>query len=330
MRHYVGIDIAKKKFDCAWLRDVEKLKIKTKALPNHKQGHEGLVKWLKQHVSNELSSIHVVMEATGVYYEALAYVLVSHGVEVSVVNPARIHDFAKGLGTQHKTDKQDSVILARYGALIQPPLWQPERAEIRELKALLSRLSMLEKDLQRELNRQEQAELSDASEVVQTSIRGMIEQLRREIERVKQQVDDHIDQYPDLKQDRELLTTVPGVGSVLSREMVALLRSRDFRCAGQASAFVGLVPKLCESGQWKGRSRLRKNGSSQLRAKLYMAAIVAIQHNPDIRHQYQRLLKAGKTKMQALGAAMRKLLQICYGVLKHQSEYQPQLVVPSN
>src|SRR5690606_16385462 len=120
---------------------------------------------------------------------------------------------------------------------------------------------------------------------------------------------------------------IPGVGSVLSREMVALLRSRDFSSAGQAAAFVGLVPKLCESGQWKGRSRLRKNGPGRFRAKVDMAAVVATQHNPDIRYQYQRLLKAGETKMHALGAAMRKLLQICYGVLKHQSKYQPELAL---
>ena len=99
----------------------------------------------------------------------------------------------------------------------------------------------------------------------------------------------------------------------LSREMVALLRSRDFEYAGQSAAFIGLVPKQKQSGLLKGRTTLCKNGSSRIRAKLYMAAIVAIQHNPDIKAQYKRLLAAGKTKMQALGTAMRKLVQICFG-----------------
>lgn len=207
-------------------------------MPNHKDGFVQLVSWLRDQISADLTSIHVVLEATGVYHEAVAYALASEGVAISIVNPARVRDFAKGLGTQHKTDQKDSVILARFGALIRPDLWEPERPEIRELKALLARLSMLGKDQRREQNRQEQAVISDASQVVLASIEAMIAQLQREIERVKQQIDDHIDNYPDLKKDRELLLTIP-----------------------------------------------------------------------------------------AVGAAMRKLVQICYDVLKHQSEYQPQVAL---
>jgi len=267
------------------------------------------------------------MEATGVYHEALAYALEAQGFLVSLVNPAFIRDFAKGLGSRHKTDKKDSLILARYGALVQPDRWVPEPEEIRALKALLARLSALEKDLQRELNRREKAEISQSSAVVLDSITVMVDQLRQEVARVRQQIDDHIDRHPDLKSDRELLSSIPAIAQVMSREMLGVLRGRDFNNAGQVAAFMGLVPKLQESGQWRGRTTLTKNGNSRLRAKLYLAAVVATKHNPDVRAQYQRLLKAGKTKMQAIGAAMRKLVQICYGVLKHQSEYQPQCAI---
>jgi transposase len=325
MTYYVGVDVSKKKLDCAWLREVEKLKVKSKSIPNNLEGHAQLIGWLHQHVSHDLSEIHVVMEATSIYHEGLAYFLVAQGVRVSIANPARVRDFAKGLGMQHKTDKQDGLLLARYGALTQPALWEPEPAEIRELKGLLWRLSALEKDLQREVNRQDRAQMSGSSDVVLTSIRDMIAQLKQEIVRVKRQIDDHIDRHPGLKKDRELLETIPAIGPVLSRELLTLLRSRSFCNAGQAAAFVGLVPKLQESGQWKGRSQLSKKGSGQLRAKLYFAAVVGTRYNPDISLQYKRLLKNGKTKMQALGAAMRKLLQICFGVLKHQSRYQPQI-----
>jgi transposase len=119
--------------------------------------------------------------------------------------------------------------------------------------------------------------------------------------------------------------TIPAIGKVVSREMLSVLHSRQFERASQVAAFIGVVPKLHESGKLKGRTTLSKQGSGRIRAKLYMAAVVAIQHNPDIKNQYERLLKAGKTKMQALGAAMRKLVQICFGVLKHQSEYRPQI-----
>src|SRR5690606_15671623 len=134
-------------------------------------------------------------------------------------------------------------------------------------------------------------------------------------------IDDHIDRHPQLKKDRELMASIPGVGAVISRIMLSLIHSRSFTQARQVSAFVGLVPRIQESGQWKGRSRLSKQGPAKIRAKLYMAAIACAQWNPDIKAQYQRLLANGKSKMQALGAAMRKLVQICFGGVKHQSEY---------
>jgi len=108
----------------------------------------------------------------------------------------------------------------------------------------------------------------------------------------------------------------------MARELVYLFAAKHFKTAKQVAAYVGLIPKLKESGKLKGHTTLSKTGPSRLRAKLYMAAVSACQHNPDIKVQRKRLLKAGKTKMQALGAAMRKLIQICFGVVKNQTEYQ--------
>ncbi|MFT5815975.1 MAG: transposase [Psychroserpens sp.] len=107
-------------------------------------------------------------------------------------------------------------------------------------------------------------------------------------------MDNHIEQNPKLKKDRSILKTIPAVGEVLSREMLAVLNSRDFVKASQAAAFVGVVPKLWGSGKMKGRTTLCKNGPGRIRAVLYMAAIVATKYNPDIKIQYERLLKAGK------------------------------------
>jgi transposase len=326
MNYDIGIDVAKDKIDCLWLKDITSLKIKTKVLPNSAQGFQQLKLWLEKHVCTELSHIYICLEATGVYHEALAYALFKMGVKVSVINPAFIRNFAKGLGVRGKTDKKDSMVLARYSALIRPRLWQPETEDIRILKALLSRLTGLENDLQREHNRLEKAEVSQASKTVIESIELMIKQLSKEVNRIKKLIDNHIEQNPKLKKDRSILKTIPAVGEVLSREMLSVLNSRDFEKASQAAAFVGVVPKLWESGKMKGRTTLCKNGPGRIRAVLYMAAIVATKYNPDIKIQYERLLKAGKTKMQALGAAMRKLVQICFGVLKHQSEYRSQAI----
>lgn len=326
MKYMIGIDVAKDKFDCLWLKDAVTLTAKSKVLPNNPQGYAALRDWLLKHVSTEPATMHVVMEATGIYHEPLAYALHGWGIQVSVVNPAFVRDFAKGMGVRNKTDKKDSMVLARYGVSANLRLWEPEAQAVRELKALLARLAALELDLQRELNRLEKAVISQASALVIESIDLMVQHLKAEKLRLETTIDDHFDQHPDLKKDRQRLMSIPAIGTVLSREMVALLRSRQFEYAGQSAAFVGLVPKQWESGTLKGRTTLCKNGSSRLRAKLYMAAIVATQHNPDIRAQYQRLLAAGKTKMQALGAAMRKLVQICFGVLKHQCEYRSQII----
>src|SRR5690606_10844718 len=228
MTAVVGIDVSKAKLDVTWLRDVESLKIKSKVFGNDKAGHQALLIWLEQQTGQPLTCIHVVMEATGIYHEPLACWLHDHGTQVSVVNPAYVRDFAKGLGSVHKTDKKDSVILARYGALTSPTLWQPEPVEVRELKGLLGRLGALEADMQREENRLEKAEFSQSSAIVLESLRKMIGELQRERDRLEKQIDDHIDRHPGLKQDLALLKSIPGIGPVVSRVMLSVIRSRSF------------------------------------------------------------------------------------------------------
>lgn len=327
MKTVIGIDVSKDKIDCAWLRDIETGKVKTKVLKNNADGFQTLIQWAEKNVQQPVSIIHFVMEATGIYHEALAYALHDAGAPVSVVNPAYIHDYAKSLGSRTKTDKKDSVTIARFAATQQPELWQPEADEIRYLKALIARYEMIEKDLLREGNRLEKAEITQVSDDVVRSINTIIKELTKEKDRIRKLIDDHIDQHPTLKQDRTLLESIPGVGAVISQYMIALIRSRDFSSAKQCSAFIGLNPVIRESGtSVRGRSRLSKMGDARIRAKLYMAAVVAIRHNPDIKNQYERLLRNGKTKMAALGAAMRKLVQICFGVLKHQTPYQAQVI----
>ncbi|RTE67348.1 IS110 family transposase [Amphritea opalescens] len=226
----------------------------------------------------------------------------------------------------HKTDKSDAAMLSYYGEE-QPQdirLWQPEAPEVRELKSLMRRLSALEKDKQREHNRLESCEISDTSDRVRQSLHEMITVIEVEIEKLKQNIDEHIDRHPPLKKNRQLLESIKGIGEVMSRELTYLFAAKRFKTAKQVAAYMGLIPKLKESGKIKGYTALSKTGPSHLRAKLYMAAVTAKQHNPDIRRQYERLLAAGKAKMSALGAAMRKLVQVCFGVVKNQSEFQVQ------
>lgn len=323
----IGIDVSKAKLDCLWIRDLAGMKVKSKIQANTPAGHQALLDWAVKQTGEAVSELHFVMEATGVYHETLAYALHDAGTRVSVVNPARIRDYAKSLGSQTKTDKKDSIIIARYGMTQSPRLWLPERDEIRQLKALIARCDAIKQDIQREQNRMEKARVSAVSIEVRTSIETVHAQLEAERKRLETLIDDHIDNHPGLKQDRALLESIPGVGPVISQQMVAVIRSRSFYRGRECAAFLGLVPKEHESGSSvRGKPRLTKQGDGRIRAKLYMAAVVATRHNPDIRRQYIRLLKRGKSKMSAIGAAMRKLVHICFGVLKHQTPYRPQAV----
>ncbi len=321
--NYIGIDVSKAKIDVLWLKDAKKLKVKTKVLSNNPNGFKQLLDWLDKHIDVTSAQVHIVMEATGVYHEPLAYFLHDRGYVVSVINPAYVRKFADGLGIQHKTDKKDSLVLARYGFLTQPPAWQPEPKPVRQLKALIARVHALEVDLQREQNRLKKADATDTPDNVLSSIDGMICSLKEAIAKLSQDIDDHLDGHPDLKKDKGLLESIPGVGNKVALSMLALIHSRSFVSANQLTAFIGLIPKQRTSGTFKGRSTLSKNGSSNIRALLFLPAVGATRWNQHIKAQYQRLLKAGKTKMQAIGAAMRKLVQLCFGVLKNQRPYDP-------
>lgn len=319
---YLGIDVSKAKLDCTLLDPVTD-KRKAKAVSNDRAGFEALSAWLaKQGVA--MGEVHGVMEATGVYHVQAALWLSDAGMRVSVVNPAQVRDFAKGLAVRTKTDGTDSVILARYGALTQPQPWEAPPLEIRELKALIARLEALEADARRELNRREKALAAKAPALVQESLDNHLASLGKEIARLQQAIDDHINRHPGLKADRERLLSIPAVGDKTANRMLAVLHSRKFTSAEQVAAFLGLVPVEHRSGSSiQKRPRLAKNGDAKTRAVLYMAAIVATRYNPHVKALYARLCAKGKAKMAAIGAAMRKLVHLCFGVIKHQTTYQP-------
>ena len=329
MSHILGIDVSKKKLDCVLLRASEPEKMLHKKVSNDPEGFQALLQWCTRKAACEPKDLHAVMEATGPYYEAVAQALFEQGVVVSVVNPAQISHFAKGLGIKAKNDKQDASVIARFGLMMNPRAWQPEPAEYRELHALLYRLNAVEMDLQRENNRLEKLQASLASSTVIDSLDRSIAFLKEEKARLEKQVQDHINRYPRLREDKQLLESIPAVGPKLSAWMSLLLRNGEhFDGAAQAAAFVGLTPTEHQSGSSiHKKPHLSKHGSSVYRAKLFMPAIVATKYNPDVKAFYQRLLGRGKPKMAAVCAAMRKLLHICFGVIKNKTPYQPQLTL---
>lgn len=319
---YLGIDVAKAKLDCMLLNSSTE-KRKSKSVPNSPVGVTALLDWLDK---QQATDVHVIMEPTGVYHEQAALALTDAGLKLSLVNPAKVRKYAEGIGIKNKTDKLDSAVLARYGAKELPELWQPPSASARTLQLLLTRRDAVAEDLQRENNRKELFEITSVPDVVRQSITASIEFLEKELARLQAQIEQHIDNDPDMRNKRDLLETIPGVGPRVSAHMTALLTGRTFERAEQLAAYLGLVPVMRQSGtSVKLRPHLSKAGPSRLRKLLYMPAVVAIQHNPHVKATYERLRAKGMVKMAALGAAMRKLAHLCFGVVHTGRAYDANL-----
>ncbi|ETH93062.1 transposase [Bordetella pertussis STO1-CHOC-0019] len=284
-------------------------------------GVQALLAWCAKHGAQP-AQLHAILEPTGLYHEQAATALPQ--VRVSLVNPAQARDFAKALALRSKNDALDSYVLARYGQTLSPALWHPAPLHARQLRALLTRREALSKDLLRELNRKEKSQFSPSAPLVDGSIDKAIAFLREQIKQIERAIDQHIDNHPDLKQDCELLNSIPAIGPQAGNAILAVMHNRHIDSAQSLAAYLGVVPVQRQSGSsLNSCARLSKAGPSQVRATLYMAALVGTRHNPHIRALYQRLLKAGKSKKAALGAAMRKQVHLCFGVLKNRIPYQP-------
>lgn len=319
----VGVDVAKASFDVAV--PIKPGQYKTRAkLGNDAAGFAFFGQWLDQHAPGAA----VFMEATGIYHEALALFLFERGHAVHVMNPAQVKAFAQSELSRTKTDRTDAKGIARFGAaaLLAPERlhrWQPLPPAQRELRALVRRLEDIKGLRQMEHNR---LEVADAS--VRSSVETTIELLDEQIALIEQRIASHIDRDPDLRDRRDLLESIPGIGATTSAWLMAHLGDgRRFADPRQVVAYVGLNPRLRESGTGKGRVHISKIGEAALRAKLYFPAMTAKRHNPLLKAMAQRLAERGKPPKVILCALMRKLLHIVWGVLKTGQRFDPDYAV---
>lgn len=317
----LGIDVSKKTLDLCLLREGVKGRVKTRKLKNDLNAASTVIVWLrKQHC--EPKDVHIIMEATGVYHESLAYGLHRAGAMVSLANPHRAREFARGMDILTKNDRVDAYMLACYGALKEPEPWEPPPENIRYLSALLRRRDALVTDRTREKNRLEKCRATDSPPAVTESIESVLQSLSTELNNLDGLIQEHLEQHPELKKDFDLLTSIKSVGCQLGLNMLVILRSHRFKTAEQAAAFLGVVPVEKFSGaSVRGRSRLSKTGPPEIRAKLYLASLCGLRFNPVMKAMYERLCQCGKAKMCAIGALMRKLVHWCYGVLKTQKPF---------
>ena len=316
---YIGIDISKATFDACLVGPAGKPQ--KKSFSNTPDGFAKLLRWAGYLAAD--ATCRYCMEATGSYHEALATFLAESDQWVSVVNPRRTHHAAEATGAGNKTDPADAFGLAEFCRKENPPPWRRAAPEVRTLVAMLRRMQALQDHLTQEKNRLADPGMKEQVEVT-NSLKKSIAFLKGEIASVHKQIDAHIKKHPDLKSDRDLLTSIPGIGDATAAWIMAELPSiAAIASAQSAAAFAGLAPRECRSGTSVHReTHLSKRGNVHLRRILYFPAITAIRFNPAVKALYDRMIARGRAPMAAIGAAMRKLLMLAYGVLKHRKEFE--------
>lgn len=308
---YLGIDIAKAKFDVSLLQNH---RYKHQCFDNHQQGFEKLMSWPPP----ILEDSHACME-TGSYGFALARYLCEQGLKVSIVNPAKVKGFASSELSRNKTDKLDAALIARFCKDKAPRLWQPPSEQEENFQALYRRHDSLNGIKTQELNRLS----SERSEQVRSSIEAHIAYLDEQLEALKGALDLLVLEHEGLKRQAELLQSIPGVGKTTAYFLLSEVNFALFEHVNQRVAFAGLNPKQHDSGSLRGKSPISKVGSSRIRKALYFPAVTASKVNPLIAPLSQRLEQKGHARLSIICAAMRKLLHLAFGVIKNDTPFDP-------
>lgn len=302
---FIGIDVSKATLDVAMRPSGEKLSV---------GNDEASIQALVQRLS-ELRPALIVLEATGGLERSVTGALGSAQLPVVVVNPRQVRDFAKATGQLAKTDRIDAEVLARFAQAVRPPLRPlPDEVSL-ELRALIARRRQLIEMMVAERNR-----LSAASRAVRKRIEAHLRWLEAELERADKDLDQAIRQSPIWKEHEDLLKSVPGIGPIVSRTLLAELPELGTLNRKQIAALAGVAPFNRDSGTFRGRRGIW-GGRATVRAALYMAALVASRRNSVIRDFYKRLRDKGKAPKVALVACMRKLLTILNAMIKHRTRW---------
>ena len=302
---YIGVDIAKAHLDAAMGN--EKCRFANNAL-----GHRQLVNWVKQMPA----SVQVICEPSGGYERALVGALARARIKVSLVQANRVRQFARAAGILAKTDCIDAEVLCEFGKVMQPQTVTAATLEQEHLRELESQRRHLTHLLVMEQNRG--ARVSDAS-VVRLN-RSLINQIKKQIEKLDLLIKEHIEQSPRLSAKAEKLTSIKGVGERTAALLLAQMPELGQLNRREVAALVGVAPFNRDSGKMRGK-RAIYGGRRFVRHGLYMAALVAARHNPILRNFYLRLRAAGKPAKLALTATMRKLLIVLNSALKPDLRY---------
>lgn len=322
--HFIGLDVSKATLDLAGPNLASTSRVLTAKEANTHSGWMQISHWLEHHWGSDRDAIALVMEATGVYHQLAAHYFYAAGFRVIICNPGRAADYSRSQNRLNKTDPLDARSLQRYGERLERTRWfEPDLPEIQQLKALLALLRQLDKDIVRLNNRLEKASYQPAGNVVMPALKRQLRNLQRELGRTQDAIDQIIADSEALKRDQQLLCSITGIGPKTSQLLLPLVHGVPFASARQLAAYLGLTPCHQQSGTSKNvPGRLSGRGDAAIRAAMYMPAMVAMCHDPELRRFYETLRGRGKTGKQAITAIMRKLVHICYGVVKNQVPYR--------
>ena len=316
MSAYLGIDIAKATFTVA-LRQTQGVIFAEFA--NTPTGFDQLQVWWTAH---GVQTIHACLEATGRYGQALAAFLWQQRQRVSVVNPKQTKAFAKTVQARSKNDRVDAALLAQYAELHQPRLWSPPDPARERLQQLTRQRLALRQIEQGDRNRF-QSGAQDA--FVQQMLEQRLAFYAQQLADLEAEIQQHIAQHAELKQQRRLLTSIPGIGDVTAAVILGELPDiRRFQSASQLVAYVGVDPSEHSSGtSVRKPTRISKQGNARLRCALFFPSVVGKSRCAFYQPLVRRLEAKQHCKMSIVIAVMRKQLHLIFGVLKHGRPFDP-------
>lgn len=312
---FLGIDAGKREMHAVLLQHDRAM---SKSVPNSAAGIQQLQTWLR---NRKVGRLHACFEATSGWSENIALALYEAGHIVSLVNPLRINAFAGSEMLRTKTDRDDAGLIARFCRMHAPEPWTPPALEILMLQGLVRRHQSL---VQMRTEEQNRLQAPMITSVVKESIEATLAHLDREIERVECEIRQLFDNYPPLRRQRELLTSIPVIGETTAARILGEMPNiAEFRSIKAVVAYAGPLPRHYQSGKIHLPSRIAKTGNASLRTALYFPAISAMRVNPLLRRFAERLRERRKSNMIIIAAVMRKLLTIAYGVLKSGRVFDP-------
>jgi transposase len=309
---YVGIDVSKDQLDVHIHPAGEAFSVS-----RNQAGLEELIERFKAYALKA-----VAVEASGGFEAIVIASFVAVGLPVIRVNPAQVRAFANALGKRAKTDPIDAAVIARFVEATKPEIRSLPSAQTLALADLIARRRQIVQMITAEHQR---AMRSTANARLQKSIARLLKALQRELDSLDDDIDISVRSSPVWREKEDLLSSVPGVGKVIARTLLAELPELGSLDRRQIAALVGLAPFTRRSGKWRGKSFIG-GGRTSCRTILFIGALVAAKHNPDLKAFHQRLIDAGKLKMVAIVAVARKLLTILNAIIRDKSPWTPKTV----